>query len=138
MNIFEQVRISKARATFRHARIDLKIREILEKFTLPVGQRFWKHFWTISCLYKNFFLFTASCLFEDFKFWMCEFEQPINTLKGKWRHVSCFKKYTKCNTHFMRKKFYLRANIFEVSESLETQRNVKMPLEQSFLNFSPT
>ena len=48
MNIFEQVRISRARATFLHARIDLKIREILEKFTLPVGQRFWKHFWTIS------------------------------------------------------------------------------------------
>ena len=48
MNIFEQVRISRARDTFLHARIDLKIREILEKFTLPVGQRFWKHFWTIS------------------------------------------------------------------------------------------
>ena len=48
MNIFEQVRISRARAPFLQARIDLKIREILEKFTMPVGQRFWKHFWTIS------------------------------------------------------------------------------------------
>ena len=48
MNIFEQVHISRAQATFLHARIDLKIREILEKFTMPVGQRFWKHFWTIS------------------------------------------------------------------------------------------
>ena len=35
-------------SSFLHARIDLKIREILEKFTIPVGQRFWKHFWTIS------------------------------------------------------------------------------------------
>ena len=37
MNIFEQVRISRARATFLHARIDLKIREILEKFTMPIA-----------------------------------------------------------------------------------------------------
>ena len=76
MNIFEQVRISRARATFLHARIDLKIREILEKFTLPVGQRFWKHFWTISesRLSKiSPFSPLLVCL-KASKFWMSEFE----------------------------------------------------------------